>query len=114
MTISNGVVNLENGGKKKKVQHLTANYALATIISHEKLNDTVKKPMKGGSFIYKSGCEWIEIMKREFGFVLEILFSSFLLIYNLKSTLEVDSIAEGCDQASLTEGLRKGLFEKNE
>jgi hypothetical protein len=51
-------------------------------------------------------------MKREFGFVLEILFSSFLLIYNLKSTLEVDSIAEGCDQASLTEGLRKGLFEK--
>lgn len=51
-------------------------------------------------------------MKREFGFVLKTLFSSFLLIYNRKSTLEVDSIAEGCDQASLTEGFRKGLLEK--
>jgi hypothetical protein len=40
------------GKKKKNVQHWTANYALATILSHRKINDTVKKPMKGGpSFI---------------------------------------------------------------
>lgn len=34
-----------------------------------------------------------------------------VLIYNLKSTLEVDSITEGCDQACFTEGLRKSLLQ---